>query len=130
MALLDFKSGNPALGEKAFRTITLTDSSSAMTMRGTMNKLGLSMLLLLAGAFYTWTGFSNNATYVQPLMWTGAIGGLVIALVIAFKKEWAPYLVPAYAILEGLFLGRKHAQYHHQCSRSYSRYLRGNVPVV
>ena len=112
MALLDFKSGNPALGEKTFRTITLTDSGSAMTMRGTMNKLGLSMLLLLAGAFYTWTGFANNATYVQPLMWTGVIGGLVIALVIAFKKEWAPYLVPAYAILEGLFLGAISAMYN------------------
>lgn len=110
MALLDFKSGNPALGEKTFRTITLTDSSQAMTVRGTMNKLGLLLVFMMAGAFYTWKGFYNGQN-VQPFLWIGAIGGLVIALIMAFKKEWAPYLAPAYGILEGLFLGAISAMY-------------------
>jgi uncharacterized YccA/Bax inhibitor family protein len=35
----------------------------------------------------------------------GAIGGLILAIVISFKKEWAPVLAPIYAVLEGLFLG-------------------------
>jgi uncharacterized YccA/Bax inhibitor family protein len=39
------------------------------------------------------------------LFWVGLIGGLVLALVITFKKELAPYLSPAYALLEGLVLG-------------------------
>jgi uncharacterized YccA/Bax inhibitor family protein len=130
MALLDFKSGNPALGEKTFRTITLTDSSSAMTVRGTMNKLGLSMLLLLAGAFYTWQGFANNDTNVQTLMWVGAIGGLVVALVIAFKKEWSPYLVPAYAILEGLFLGAISAMYNFAFAESMPNIITNAVGLT
>lgn len=99
-----FKSSNPALSAKTFRTINITDSSEVMTVRGTMNKLGLMMLLMMAGAFYTWSGFFKGQN-VQPYLWVGAIGGLVLALVMTFKKEWSPYLAPAYAILEGLFLG-------------------------
>ena len=38
-------------------------------------------------------------------MWVGIIGGLITALVICFKPTLAPYLSPAYGILEGFFLG-------------------------
>jgi uncharacterized YccA/Bax inhibitor family protein len=99
-----FKSSNPALSEKVFNTINITDSSQVMTVRGTMNKLGLMMIFLMAGAFYTWSGFFKGQN-VQPMLLIGAIGGFVVAIIMAFKKEWAPYLAPAYAILEGLFLG-------------------------
>lgn len=99
-----FKSGNPALNENVFREIRITDASNAMTVRGTMNKLGLMLLFMMAGAFYTWSGFSKGQN-VQAFMMLGAIGGFIVAIVMAFKREWAPYLAPAYAILEGLFLG-------------------------
>src|ERR1700710_3039579 len=48
----------------------------------------------------------------MPLLWIGLIGGLIIALVIIFKKEWAGYLAPLYALLEGLFLGAISAMYN------------------
>ena len=35
----------------------------------------------------------------------GSIGGLVVAIVTIFKKEWSPITVPIYAVLEGLALG-------------------------
>ena len=35
----------------------------------------------------------------------GGIGGFITALITVFKKEWSPYTVPVYAILEGLALG-------------------------
>ena len=35
----------------------------------------------------------------------GAIGGLVLALITVFKKEWSPVTAPMYALVEGLFLG-------------------------
>jgi uncharacterized YccA/Bax inhibitor family protein len=109
--MFSMKSGNPALGEKAFKSLTLTGTSEAMTVRGTMNKLGFMLLLMMAGAFYTWNGFAKGQN-VQTLMWVGAIGGLVVALVMAFKKEWAPWLAPAYGILEGLFVGAISAMYN------------------
>jgi uncharacterized YccA/Bax inhibitor family protein len=38
-------------------------------------------------------------------MWVGIIGGLISALAISFKPNWAPVLAPLYALLEGLFIG-------------------------
>ncbi len=107
-----FKSGNPALSEKSFKNVTFsTDSSQTMTVRGTLNKFGFMTIMLVAGAMFAWKSFYENAPYAQTLMWVGAIGGLVIALVMVFKKEWAGYLAPAYALLEGLFLGAISATY-------------------
>lgn len=42
---------------------------------------------------------------VMPLMVVGMIGGLVLGLVNAFKREPVPGLILAYAFLQGLFLG-------------------------
>jgi uncharacterized YccA/Bax inhibitor family protein len=106
------KSNNPVLGDKAFRGLTLSsDTSDRMTLQGTMNKTGLLMLLVLAGAYYTWTAFAKGQN-VQMFMIGGAIGGFVVALITVFKKEWAPYTAPAYALLQGLFLGAISAMYN------------------
>jgi uncharacterized YccA/Bax inhibitor family protein len=108
-----FKSSNPALSEKRFKDTVLDDvvyGSNTMTVRGTMNKFGIMLLLLMSTAFYAWKEFAEGGN-VQPLMWTGLIGGLVIAIVLMFKQEWSPYLVPVYALLEGLFIGAISATY-------------------
>ena len=99
-----FKSGNPALSEKQFQQTIQVDSGETMTVRGTMNKFGFLMLMVMAGAAFAWQWFSAGKE-IMPLMLTGALGGLVVAIVIVFKKEWSGYLAPAYAILEGLFVG-------------------------
>lgn len=39
---------------------------------------------------------------------------LVTALVICFKHVWSPFLVPVYAIAEGLFLGGVSATFEAQ----------------
>lgn len=106
-----FKSGNPAVSEKAFRNTTGFDYSNAMTVRGTLNKFGFMFLMVMGTAYYSWNEFARNVD-VQPLIWIGALGGLVVALVIMFKKEWSPYLAPLYALLEGLFLGAVSAYYN------------------
>ena len=107
-----FKSGNPALSEKSFKSITYSsDASDVMTVRGTLNKFGFMTIMLVAGAMFAWKSFYDGAPYAQTLMWVGAIGGLVVALVMVFKKEWAGFLAPLYAVLEGLFLGAISAMY-------------------
>jgi uncharacterized YccA/Bax inhibitor family protein len=106
-----FKSGNPTLTEKSFRDTTAFDYDNAMTIRGTMNKFGFMFLMLLGTAYYSWKEFAQGGN-VQPLIWAGALGGLVVALVIVFKKQWSPYLAPLYALLEGLFLGAISAYYN------------------
>jgi len=110
-----FKSGNPVLSEKRFTDTVIDDmviNENAMTVRGTLNKFGFLFLMVMGTAFYSWKEFTEGGN-VQPLIWTGAIGGLVVALIITFKKQWAPFLAPAYALLEGLFVGAISAYYNY-----------------
>ena len=106
-----YKSGNPTLSDKAFKQTEYIDYTNSMTVRGTLNKFGFMFLMVLGTAYYSWKEYDNGGN-VQPLIWTGALGGLVVALVIMFKKEWSPYLAPLYALLEGLFLGAVSAYYN------------------
>ncbi len=107
-----FKSGNPTLTEKMFQPSLTGDRSDVMTVKGTLNKFGFMFLMVMASAFFSWYSFDKGVD-VAPYMWGGAIGGLVVALVIVFKKTWAPYLAPAYALLEGLFVGGISAYYNY-----------------
>ncbi|MBA2248643.1 MAG: Bax inhibitor-1/YccA family protein [Chitinophagaceae bacterium] len=99
-----FKSGNPALSEKMFTNTLVTNVGEVMTVRGTLNKFGFLFLMVMGTAFYSWKEFAQGGN-VTPLIWTGALGGLAVAFIIIFKKEWAPYLAPLYGLLEGLFVG-------------------------
>ena len=109
-----FKSGNPTLSEKRFKDTVLGDvvtNENAMTVRGTLQKFGFLFLMVLGTSFYSWKQFAEGGN-VLPLLYTGLFGGLVLAIVIIFKKEWSPYLAPAYALLEGLCLGAISAYYN------------------
>tara|TARA_B100000029_G_scaffold165391_1_gene161556 strand:+ start:288 stop:1031 length:744 start_codon:yes stop_codon:yes gene_type:complete len=95
---LSLRSGNPALTKNTFKNITFSDQDR-MTLEGTVNKTIIALMLLLFSASYT---YSNANT---SLIWFGFIAGFILALVTIFKKQWAPYTVPLYAIFEGLALG-------------------------
>jgi len=41
----------------------------------------------------------------MPWVFGGSIGGLIVALITVFKKQWASISAPVYALLEGLALG-------------------------
>ena len=111
MALM--KTSNPALGENTFRGLSsaqyggVIDESTRMTLSGTINKTGILLLCVVATAAWTWRLFlqSRNFADVEPLMLVGVFGGLIVAMVTVFKKEWSPVTSPIYALLEGLFLG-------------------------
>ncbi len=78
--------------------------AEVMTVRGTVNKTALALLLLFITASFVW----NQATAGAPVgLWigVGVIGGLITALITVFKRTWAPITTPAYAALEGLALG-------------------------
>lgn len=102
-----FESGNPTLSEKRFRDTVLDDvmiKENSMTAKGALGKFGFLFLMVLGTSFYAWKEVALGGN-VMPLVWTGIIGGLILSFVIVFKKQWSPYLAPAYALLEGLAIG-------------------------
>jgi uncharacterized YccA/Bax inhibitor family protein len=94
------RTSNPALKETTFRGLPRAVAGEAMTLQGTVNKTGISLLILLASAAFVW-----NSEVYQPFIFIGLIGGLVAALVTIFKNTAAPYTTPLYAFFEGLLLG-------------------------
>jgi uncharacterized YccA/Bax inhibitor family protein len=103
-----FKSGNPTLTQKIFdRSASMeAEMQGTMSVRGAINKFGFLLLMVIAGASYNWHMFaSGRPDMVNTLMMVGIFGGLISALAISFKPNWAGYLAPIYGLLEGLFIG-------------------------
>jgi uncharacterized YccA/Bax inhibitor family protein len=100
------RTSNPALNDKAFQTAGV-GTGEAMTLNGTVNKTGFLLLLVVAAAAWTWHLYLNSSTpeMALGLAGIGVIGGLIVAIVTIFKKEWAGFTAPIYALLEGLALG-------------------------
>lgn len=109
-----FKSSNPALQEKSFQGTILEGISTGqeMTIKGTMNKFGVLMALMIASTLFAWSQFYKGSD-PKPLMYIGVFGGLGVAIVMMIKKQWASVLGPVYAILEGLFVGSVSAIYNY-----------------
>ncbi|MCB0774780.1 MAG: Bax inhibitor-1/YccA family protein, partial [Chitinophagaceae bacterium] len=108
-----FRSSNPVLQEKRFEGTVLEGISTGeeMTIKGTMNKFGVLMALMIASTMFAWNQFYKGSD-PMPFMMVGVFGGLGLAILMAFKMKWAAYLAPAYAILEGLFVGSVSAMYN------------------
>jgi uncharacterized YccA/Bax inhibitor family protein len=100
------QSSNPALITNpfsGFRAVPLTDS---MTIRGTVSKTAILLLLVILPAAWTWRMLlQGNVAAVQGWMVGGVIAGLIFSLITIFKSEWSAITAPLYAVSEGLFLG-------------------------
>lgn len=72
-----------------------------MTYDDVIVKSGGLLTVVVLTAAVAWFVFPGNAL----VMITGLLGGLVLGLVNAFKREPSPALIVGYAAFEGLFLG-------------------------
>ncbi len=104
------RSSNPALSDKAFYNPVLS-GSERMTLQGTVNKSLVLIGLVMICAFFSWqsaypSGWSaDSSPQIAGWYFPVIIGALIISFVIIFKRTWAPFLAPVYAILEGAALG-------------------------
>ncbi|TQC99228.1 Bax inhibitor-1/YccA family protein [Moraxellaceae bacterium AER2_44_116] len=105
-------SDNPLLGER------FSDDSHAgtgrMTIKGTINRLAMLLAMTVITAAWTWQRFTVDPS--EAMLWAigGALTGTVMVFALMFKRELAPYLAPAYALAEGLFIGAISARYDAQ----------------
>lgn len=102
------RSANPVLTPSIFTGYGYVKQGDVMTMQGVVIKTGILLILTLLSAAWTWIKFYKagaNPAAVTPWMMAGVFGGLGVALVTAFKPTWSAMTAPAYAVLEGLFLG-------------------------
>jgi uncharacterized YccA/Bax inhibitor family protein len=101
------QSSNPAFRRAAWADGARTHSRVAgqvMTVDGAATKAGILLILTVLSAAWTW-GQGAAGVNTVPMMMGGAIGGLILALIIAFKPTSAPFVAPIYALAEGLFIG-------------------------
>lgn len=105
---------NPVLNNTIFRREAAASYEGAMTVKGTLTKALLLLILVVAAGAYTWKLFYEavNPATVTPWMWGGLIVGFISAMVISFKPKTAPFLAPVYAAAEGMVLGAISALYN------------------
>ena len=110
---------NPVLNDAIFRREATISQNGVMTVKGTLTKALLLLILVIAAGAYTWKIYYDaiNPVSIAGWMWGGLIVGLISAIVISFKPKTAPFLSPIYAVAEGLVLGAVSAMriYHAYC---------------
>lgn len=114
------RTGNPALNNATFDGVTVSVAGDErMTLSGTVNKTAILLALSLITAVWSWgqvaaaidPATGELTANIMPLVWGGAIVGLVFALITIFAKRAAPYTAPLYAAAEGVFLGAVSAMF-------------------
>lgn len=99
------RTSNPVLGEHTFERVQ-SRAGDAMTLQGTALKTLVLLLLAVASGSVLWTQvLSGDAAGAWPWTLGGMVASFVLALVLRFKMDWAPFLAPGYALAQGLFLG-------------------------
>ena len=70
-----------------------------MTIKGTVDKTAISLFIMIASGYYIYS------EQIVSLILPGCILGFIVAIFTIFKKQYAPFTVPLYALFQGLFLG-------------------------
>ena len=94
---------NPILNEKFTDQERVLDGEP-MTVNGTIQVTAFLAILLVAAAAFVWSRMTLGYTDLAVMLTGGgAIVGFILALIICFTRT--KFLVPVYAVCEGLFLG-------------------------
>ena len=103
-----YRSRNPALNDSTFEKSAYKGASwwedyqsNMMTIEGVAEKTGLLLIITATTALATAFSMPESA----PLIFFGALGGFIMAMVIIFSGSKNPVLICTYAALEGLVIG-------------------------
>lgn len=104
------KSNNPLISEKAMerRGIPQDYTEGTMSVDGAVNKS------LILGCILLFTAIVGYSAPSNLFLFGGMLGGLALVIVSVIRPQYSPYTAPAYAALEGLFVGTVSAMFAHQ----------------
>lgn len=124
---------NPVLNENIFRRENAVYSNTGvMTVGGTATKTLLLLLMVVAGAAYSWKLYYNaiNPQSITGWMFGGLIVAFIMAMIISFRPKSAPFLSPIYAAGEGLALGGISAIFNEQFALTYPNIVTNAVALT
>lgn len=96
---------NPILNDDRFRADAQILDSEPMTIQGTVNKIFLLFICLIAGCALSVYYLFTNPAISKTLIAGGAILSTILVLITCFNIKSAKYLAAPYALFEGLTLG-------------------------
>ncbi len=96
---------NPILNDDRFSADAQILDSEPMTIQGTVNKIFLLFICLIAGCALSIYYLFTNPAIAGGLIGIGAILSFVLVLITCFNIKSAKYLAAPYALFEGLTLG-------------------------
>ena len=102
MRLSNYKTSNPAFSDYFWNRYSNTESK--ISVSGIFIKSIFCIIVIASITAYIWKLYSDGFD-VSWFTYGGIIASIIISVIISFKKHWAYFLVPLYAIAKGCFLG-------------------------
>lgn len=100
------RTSNPVFSDKVFARYEGMVYEDRMTIKGTIDKCFLMLILAVAAAAMTWNfGAARAPEAVMPFVLGGAIAGFALALITIFVPSVCPITSLLYSVAEGVFLG-------------------------
>ena len=109
---------NPVLSKSFGSEVETSESSTPMTMEGTVNKTGFLLAILGLASASVYFGPTALVNVVASMYLGLALATIGIAIGVAVRPHLAKNLAVAYAVIEGLLLG------------TLSRILNGELPGI
>lgn len=95
------KSGNPTLSQGILEKLRAREVADHATVGGTVSKILILLAITVVSAIFAW-----QITDTMPfVVMGGALVGLGLAFVIAFRPQQSATLAPLYAVAEGFLIG-------------------------
>ena len=96
---------NPILNDNRFSPQERILDGEPMTISGTVNKVFMLFVCLIAGACISLYSLFTNPAIVPALLIGGGLLGFLLVLVTCFNIRIAKFTAAPYALMEGLVLG-------------------------
>jgi len=110
-------SGNPALREETFASLSVAAIEKRMTVAGSAAKTLLFLVLVFVGGAWGWAsattpvatdlgeGYANTTVTIPGGFWLASFGALLVGIFCAMNPRSAALLGAIYAVLQGFCLG-------------------------